>query len=125
MDSALMLAKVFGPTLAIIGLWMLFYNDNLMKVLAAMKASPAVLYHSAVLNLVLGIFIITSYNTWSMDVFFFVTLLGWLFFLRGLIWFCFPQLIVKIFMEKNKVTHVMGVVPLIFGIILIWAGYYS
>ncbi|MBS0628633.1 MAG: hypothetical protein JSS30_00230 [Verrucomicrobia bacterium] len=125
MDSALMLAKVFGPSLAIIGLWMLLYTDNLQKILTAMKNSPAALYNSSVLNLVVGLFLITSYNGWRMDVFFFVTLLGWAFFIRALLGFFMPQVLVKFYYDRNKWTKVMGIVPLVWGLILIWAGFYK
>lgn len=124
MDSAVMLAKVFGPCLAIIGIWMLLYTDNLLKILTSMKNSPAAFYNSAVLNLVVGLFIVTSYNGWRMDVFVFVTLLGWVFFIRGLLGFFLPQVIIKLYFDKNSWTKVMGIVPLLWGIILIWAGFY-
>jgi len=125
MDSAIMLAKVFGPSLAIIGLWMLVYTANVKKIFTAMKSSPPVLYHSAVLNLVLGLYFITTYNGWRMDIFFFVTLLGWVFFIKGLSGFFLPQVFLKYYVETVLKDKMSGAIPLVWGIILIWAGYYS
>lgn len=123
MDSAIMLAKIFGPFLAIVGLWMLIYRDNLMKVVTSMKSSPAALYMSALISLILGLFIIIHYNGWRMDIYTFVTLLGWVLFLRGLLGLFMPHVIV-IFTSKPSWVKVMGVIPLVWGLILIWAGFY-
>lgn len=124
MDSAIMLARVFGPFLGILGLWMLLYGDNVVKVMAAMKNSPVALYSSAVFNLLIGIFIMCNYNVWTWNIFFFVTLLGWVMFLRGVFALFVPQIIVKCIMSKSSWMKTMGIVPFVWGLILTWTGFY-
>ncbi len=119
-----MLAKVFGPFMGILGLWMLLYGDNVVKIMTATKSSPVALYSSAVFNLLIGLFIICSYNVWQWDIFFFVTLLGWVMFIRALIALFIPQLVVKSLMTKTSWMKTMGIVPFVWGLILTWAGYY-
>ncbi|NGX39791.1 MAG: hypothetical protein KR126chlam1_01124 [Chlamydiae bacterium] len=124
METAIMLAKVFGPFMGILGLWMLLYGDNVVKIMTATKSSPVALYSSAVFNLLIGLFIICSYNVWQWDIFFFVTLLGWVMFIRALIALFIPQLVVKSLMTKTSWMKTMGIVPFVWGLILTWAGYY-
>lgn len=124
MDSAVMLAKVFGPFLAIIGLWMLLYGDNLVKIMTTMKNSPPSVYLAAIVTLLIGLFMINTYNSWSMDIYFFVTLLGWAMFLRGVLGFFLPQVLVLLFMKNTAWIKVMGIFPFVWGLILIWAGFY-
>lgn len=124
MDSAVMLAKVFGPFLAIIGLWMLIYGDHLVKIMSAMKNSPPSLYLAAIITLLIGLFIINTYNIWSIDIYVFVTLFGWAMFLRGLLGFFMAPVLVKLFMQKTAWIKVMGIFPFVWGLILIWAGFY-
>jgi len=124
MDSAIMLAKIFGPFLAIMGLWMLIYRDNLLKVVTSTINSPAALYFSALISLLLGLFIIIHYNSWRMDIYTFVTLLGWFLFLRGLLGLFMSHVIVMIVSNRSWLK-VMGVIPLVWGLILIWAGFYK
>lgn len=124
MDSALMVARVFGPLLGIIGLWMLLYGDNVVKIATSVKNSPAAQYVSAFYNLLVGLFIINVYNVWEWDVFFFVTLLGWWMFVRGVLGLFLPQLIVQWFMTKNTWMKTMGIIPFVWGLILTWTGYY-
>lgn len=124
MDSAMMLARVFGPFLAILGLWMLLYGDNVAKIMASVKSSPSAQYWSAIFNLLIGLFIINAYNVWTWNIFFFVTLLGWAMFIRGVLALFMPQLIVQWFMTKNTWMKTMGIIPFVWGLILTWTGYY-
>ena len=124
MEAAYMIAKVFGSFLGITGLWMLLYGDNVVKIMTSMKNTPYALYCSAVFNLLLGVFIIVSYNVWMWDIFFFVTLLGWVMFLRGVLGLFLPQFMIKFQMSKMSWMKTMGIIPFVWGLILIWAGYY-
>lgn len=124
MDSAVMIARVFGPFLGILGLWMLLYGENVVKIMSSIKSSPSAQYCSAVFNLLIGLFIISQYNVWVWDVFFFITLLGWFMFLRGVLAFFMPQLIVKWFMSTTSWIKTMGIVPFVWGLILTWLGFY-
>jgi len=124
MDSVMMVASVFGPLLGIVGLWMLLYGENVVKITTSIKNSPAVQYVSSYVSLLLGLFIINAYNVWDWDVFFFVTLLGWAMFIRGVLGLFMPQLIVQWFMTKNSWMKTMGIIPFVWGLILTWIGYY-
>lgn len=124
MDSAMSIARVFGPFLGILGLWMLLYGDNVVKIMTATKNSPAAQYGSAVYNLLVGLFIINMYNVWEWNVFFFVTLLGWVMFLKGVLSFFLPKLIAEWQMSKASWMKTMGIIPFVWGLILTWVGFY-
>ena len=124
MDSAMMVASIFGPLLGIVGLWMLLYGDNVVKITTSMKNSPAAQYASAFYNLLLGLFIINAYNVWDWNVFFFVTLLGWAMFIRGVLGLFMPQLVVQWFMTRSAWMKTMGIIPFVWGLILTWIGFY-
>ena len=124
MDSAVMIAQVFGPLMGIMGLWMLLYGENMVKVMTALKGSPLGLYASAFVNLLIGLFIINSFNSWEWNIYFFVTLLGWVSFIRGVLTLFMPQVIIKAFMQKSTWVKTMGIIPFVWGLILIFVGFY-
>ncbi len=124
MDTAMMMARIFGPFLAIWGLWMLLYGDNVVKIMTSIKNSPAALYCNSIITMFLGIYMIANYNMWMSNIFFFVTLLGWVLFLRGLLGLFMPHLVVRLLMTHTSWMKTMGIVPFVWGLILIWAGYY-
>lgn len=119
-ENAMMLAGVFGPWIALIGLWALVYSDNMKKVLSSMNSTPAAFYLRGVVNLLLGIFIVNQYNVWMWNVALLVTLLGWVMLVRGLIVLFIPQLMMKGPLSHAKVVKVIGIIPLVWGVVLTW-----
>lgn len=118
------LASIFGPFMTIVGLWMLLYVDNLMKVWTAIKNSPAAFYYGSAANFLIGLTILSQYDMWSWDAFVLVTLLGWVMVIRGIMGLFLPQLLLKIMMSNPSFTKVMGVIPLIWGLALCWLAYF-
>src|SRR6185437_8559701 len=107
-QNALSIAAVFGPFLAVLGIWMLVYTDNVMKTYASIKGTPAVMYLRSVVNILLGLFVISIYNLWMMDVSLIVTLLGWGMLVRGVVSLFAPQVAIKIGMSDQKILQVRG-----------------
>lgn len=125
MHRAMELAAIFGPFLTIMGLWMLLYIENMMKVMGSLKTSPGAFYILGLINLLLGLTIINIYNNWTLDLSFLVTLLGWVMVLRGILVFFVPQLVIKTTMSKQKTIHYMGIIPLIWGLLLSWFAFHA
>ena len=123
-DSAMFVASVFGPFMAILGLWMLVSSESFIKVLTALRGSSVALYTSAIFSLLFGLLIINLFNDWTFDIYLFVTVLGWVLFFRGLIGLFMPQLAVKVQMTKVSWMKTQGIVPFVWGLILCWIAYY-
>jgi len=58
-NAGMWLASIFGPFLVILGLWMLFYGEQVSKVCAGTKASPALLYLNSIFNILIGFTILS------------------------------------------------------------------
>jgi hypothetical protein len=123
MLNAMCLAGIFGPLLAIIGLWMLLYNDNMMKVWSSFKSTPAAFYLSGCANLLIGLVIVSQYNSWMMGLAFLVTLLGWVMIIRGILALFMPQLLVKV-MSNASWAKTRGIIVFIWGLLLCWFAFY-
>jgi len=124
MQNALLLASIFGPLMAIVGLWTLLYHENMMKVVNSIKSTPALFYMTGWMSLLIGLIIVSQYNVWSMTLAVLVTLLGWAMIIRGILALFIPQLLVKLTMGKPSYCKVMGFVPFIWGLLLCWFAFY-
>lgn len=120
MQNPVWLASIFGPLLAISGLWMLLYHENFNKVLSSVRNTPGVLYVITFLNLFFGLFILNSYNVWRWQPGLIITLLGWSMIVRAVLLFFIPQLVIKTTMSSHSFVKIMGVIPLIWGLLLCW-----
>lgn len=124
MDNSIWLSSIFGPFLVILGLWMLLYTENMIQVMDAVRKSPAVLYLMGVINLLIGLFIVSEYNMWSWQWNTLVSLLGWIMIVRGVVAFFIPQLFAKWMSPKEKKLSLFGIIPLVYGLLLCWVGFF-
>lgn len=120
MDNAIFLAGIFGPLLAIIGFWMLAFSENFSKVIMSMKSTPGAFYLSGVLNLLLGIIIISMFDEWSWEPSLLMTLVGWVLLFRGAAVLFIPHVVIKWTMTDITTMKAMGVLPFIWGLALCW-----
>ncbi len=121
MHSLMLVANIFGPYLFIVGLAMLVHRHNCRKIMDSIRKTPAAFYGMGWTSLLIGLFVINQYNVWSFETMaIFVTLLGWAYFLRGIIILFTPQLFLRT--EKHEACWATtgGVVRLIWGLLLIW-----
>lgn len=123
MQNAMWLASIFGPFMTIVGLWMLLYADNLMKVWNAIKSSAASLYFVGAVNLLIGLTILSQYDMWSWDTHVLVTILGWYSVIRGVMALFVPQLYIQI-MSNTNFMKIMGIIPLVWGLALSWLAFF-
>jgi hypothetical protein len=124
MQNAMWLASIFGPLLMIIGVWMLFYHENMVKVCTSCKNTPAVQYLWGVVNVLIGLTILSQYNLWAWNLPLLVTLLGWVTLIRGVMALFVPQLLMKLVMNDPGWLKIKGIIPLIWGFGLCWLAFW-
>ena len=125
MDQAMYLAGIFGPFLMIFGLWMLFYHDNVMKLITSMKQVPSLLWVSGTINMLIGLAVLNSWNEWSWSLYVLLTIFGWFCLLRGLMIFFVPQIFIQLAMSNSHWLQIRGVLPLIWGFAMCWMVFWS
>jgi hypothetical protein len=123
-NAAMWLASIFGPFLVILGLWMLLYCDQYMKVLGGMKGSAGLFYINSVFNLLVGFTVLSQYDLWGWNWLVLVTLLGWVMVIRGIMGLFVPQLLMDILMGKHGFCKIMGIIPLVWGVFLSYVGFF-
>lgn len=123
-NAAMWLASIFGPFMVILGLWMLLYSDQLLKVLSGMKNSPALFYLNSVFNILIGFTILSQYDLWGWNLLVLVTILGWIMVIRGIMGLFIPQVLIDVLGGNQKFTKVMGLIPLVWGVFLSYVGFF-
>ena len=118
MLSAIKISSVFGPILFIVGIWTLFYKEELKNITESYKKNAAVFFLGSVINLIIGLTIIVNFNEWKIQMFILVTLLGWFFFLRGLLILFFPKIIFKAAKMHENASIFFGLLNVIWGLAL-------
>jgi hypothetical protein len=119
-QHAVCLASIFGPFLMIMGFWVLFYRSNMVKVVASIKATPGIMYMMGIVNLLVGLAVVSAFNMWTWQLSLLVTLVGWVVLVRGLLAFFFPQVLVHKKLTTPGYLRIKGVILLVWGFFLCW-----
>ena len=94
MDRSEYIARLMGPVMLIIGIGMiggmLTEGDAYSSLLKEFIGSRALIFMTGVLALVAGLAIVNAHNLWVRDWRVVVTILGWLFIVRGVSNLVFP-----------------------------------
>ena len=123
-NAAMWLASIFGPLLVILGLWKLLYRDAFNKVVSSLKNSHGLMYYSSVIYLWVGFTVLSQYDMWEMDALVLVTLLGWAMIVRGILGLFAPQMLLDMYIGHKGFTRVCGLIPLVWGVLLCWIGFF-
>ncbi len=122
-DNAIKIAQIFGPFLAIIGLWMLLFSRYLESVWKKVRDQAGPFYAWGALELFVGLVILTQYCEWTSDAFVFITIFGWTMLIKGLGTLFFPRATSALLLSNRHFLHIRGVFPLVLGLILSAVGY--
>jgi hypothetical protein len=122
-NAAMWMASIFGPLLVIVGLWKMLYCEQVTKVVSAIKGSHGLLYYSSVLYLWVGFTVLSQYDLWGWNVLMLVTLLGWVMVVRGILGLFVPGMLYDMY-AHHSFSKVCGLIPLVWGLVLCWAGFF-
>lgn len=127
MEQAVWLASIFGPMLIVISLWTLLRTQEIDRLWTSVKATPAAFYLGAILNLLIGFTILSLYNSWSPSLAVLVTILGYLQVIRGILaLFCHDKMLKwsqKLISNRNFCY--IAAIPLVYGLLLFWLGFFA
>ena len=124
MVAAIHLARIFGPLLLIVGIWNLFYRHRVMQAAKGLKANSTVMYLHGILNLIVGLTIVTMFNHWVWDLTLLVTLFGWFLIVRGVFSLYWPEVITNLQLSTEGIITFWGIVWIVWGFFMTWLGYF-
>jgi hypothetical protein len=122
MIAASVLAWIFGPYLLIQGIWMFAQKENLLKICESIRKTPAAIYIAGWSSLLIGLTLINFFNVWQANIALVLTLLGWGYFVRGLIILFTPQLFLKLEIHEKRVMPTTALIRIIWGALILWFG---
>jgi len=121
MEHAIIVAKIFGPVLTLLGFWMLFCPDDVRQVSEDFQKTPSMLYMSAVMNLIFGFAVLGAHHHWDWHLSVLVTIFGWLMIIRGFFGLFFSREVTARWMAAClPIARGLCIIPLILGLGMLW-----
>jgi hypothetical protein len=126
MLTSIFIAKLMGPILLVVGLSVLIDEKSMRAIAKEVLGSRALIYIFGIIDLLLGLVLVTVHNVWAWDWRLIITVIGWLSLVRGLVRIlCAPWVMKNAAKMLKKEGLLMGVtiVMLILGAVLSYYGY--
>lgn len=128
MDSTIYLAKLIGPVMLALGLFVAFNPARVSRMGREVLASDALLLIAGVITLPAGLAIVLSHNIWVANWPVLITAMGWIMIVAGLARILLPGLMQSLgaaMLEKPIVTTIPGLLMAAIGAFLCYQGYFA
>lgn len=101
MENANLVGAILGPFYLVIGLSILFYVEQWLKMLKEWHKDHKVLIIGGMISLILGLIVVNMYNVWTWNVWLIVTVSGWMMVLKGVFYFLAPEEWIKAVLQMK------------------------
>lgn len=128
MTTLLFLATIMGWYLVIMSSYVLLRRKYLLVSIGEILTQPSILLLIGVVNLIIGLVLITAYNNWTLGWPIVVTLLSWLVLIGGILRLFYPEavhLVANKFMARPELLSAVAFIMLIVGLFLLYQVYFS
>lgn len=125
MELSLLLAKIIGLTLVIIGAALLSNRKN-VDLLFSVYSNPGPVFLTGILETGLGLAMVFNHNIWTLDYRGIITFIGWMLLVRGIGRTFFPKQVIKRLQKFKKMQWIFTpllVVIVIIGAYLAYSGF--
>ena len=127
MTSSIFIAKVLGPYCVIAGLGILMNRQDINKYVDDFMSITGLRYLGAILALIFGLLIVNTHNVWAISWVVFITIIGWIALIKGIILFMFPKWLVKvarIYQNNGTLLTINCGLIILLGVFLSVKGYF-
>lgn len=126
METSILLAKLVGPMMLVLGLFVTFNPARMQRIGREFLDSEALIFISGVITLPVGLAIVVTHNVWAADWRALITVIGWIAILAGLARITLPAALKRFgeaMIDKPVMIAAPGALMAIIGGYLSWHGY--
>ncbi len=123
MELSIVYGKIIGFFFMIVSIAILVQMKKFAQLAEEISQYPTVLYFLGIVDLVVGLILVVSYNVWVANWEILITITGWIILLKGLVRIFAPDMdpkLIKIF-KQEKTLKIAAIILLIIGLYLLYS----
>lgn len=127
MENSILLARIIGPLVVVIGFSVLWNRNNYRVIIEDFFKNSALIYVTGVMTFVAGLSTVLFHNIWSFSWHIIITLFGWNALIKGALLIIAPEAAAKItspFIQNIRWVLFPWIIFLAIGIFLVMRGYF-
>lgn len=127
MANSVFLAKLIGPICTLVALSFLLNRQNYQKLIEDFLSNEGIKYLGGFLAFLVGLLIVNTHNVWEASWVVIITIVGWMGIIKGIFYFLYPDKIkefAQAYQQRGTLLKVQLSLTLIFGLFLIYKGYF-
>jgi hypothetical protein len=128
METSIFLAKLIGPMMLVMGIFVVFNPQRIQAIGREFLDSDALIFLSGVITLPVGIAIVITHNIWEADWRTVITFFGWVAVFAGIARMILPDPIKQLgetMLENKFMITPPGALMMILGAFLSYHGYFA
>ena len=123
METSIFFLKFYGYFFFLFAVALLISKKGMKVMIAASKDKTHIMF-TGMLSLIIGLPVIILHNIWTFDVLGFVTFIGWISVVKGVVRIAFPSFVVKKMEGYDSESKVWLIIGVLIGAGLMYCGYY-
>lgn len=126
MDSSILLARLMGPYIIVIGASLILNQKIFRKIMEDFPKNSSMVFVTGLLTFVAGLATVLFHNIWVADWCVIITIFGWLVLIKGVLLVVLPGALIKttkIYSDNFKLVLIPWGIMTLIGIFLTIKGY--
>jgi putative Ca2+/H+ antiporter (TMEM165/GDT1 family) len=125
MNTSIIISQILGITFTVMGLSLLVNKKETTAFIDEVMRNKAVMWILGFITTILGATIVVFNNLWTSGLELFITIIGWLTLIKGIMILVFPNSSALYYKKINKenILVIGGLIIVILGLILLYAGF--
>ena len=123
METSIFFLKFYGYFFFLFAGALLISKKGMKVMIAASKDEIHIMF-TGMLSLIIGLPVIILHNFWTFDVLGFVTFIGWISVVKGVVRIASPSFVVKKMESYNSESKVWLIIAVLIGAGLMYCGYF-
>jgi len=126
MDSSILLARLMGPYIILIGASLMLNQKIFRKIMEDFPKNPSLVFITGLLTFVAGLATLLFHNMWVADWRVLITIFGWIALIKGIMLVVLPGTLLKttkIYSDNFKLVLIPWGIMILIGIFLMVKGY--